>query len=115
MATPKDSVVSDIAKKNPESFLGVEHFRTKSGKTVIHPSEDELEAYMIGYAPQNPQNEGRVAAIEEHLLICGPCLDWVEKQERTIGVLRECLRRPVETPPRKTKPKTMAANQGWLF
>ncbi len=73
-----------------------------------HPTEDELEAYVLN---QKPGDE----LIEEHLLICGPCLDWVETQDRTIGLLREYLRRPVVKTERKTKPKTMAANQGWLF
>jgi hypothetical protein len=78
--------------------------------TLNHPSEDEVETYLIGKA-----GAAQVVAIEEHLLICGPCLDWVEKQERAIGLLRECLRRPVVTPRCKTKPTTLTANQGWLF
>jgi hypothetical protein len=97
--------------KNPESFLPTAHFRTKLGKPVNHPSEDELEAYLLG----RQANDAQLVAIEEHLLICGPCVDWLEAQEHIISIMREYLRRPVVKPERKVKPKTMTANQGWLF
>ncbi len=81
---------------------------------MIHPSEDELETYLIGPAPREANTEAQIAAIEEHLLICGPCLDWIQHQERAIGLMRACLRRPAVKPERKVRQNAMA-NQGWLF
>jgi hypothetical protein len=79
------------------------------GNALIHPSEDEIENYLLGRFAGDP------AALEDHLLICGVCLDWAQVQGQIIGALRECLPWPVPKREHKTKPKVMTASQGWLF
>jgi hypothetical protein len=81
------------------------------GETVNHPSEDELETYLLG----QEANDAQVTAIEEHLLICCLCLDWLQHQEYTVRLMRQCLPMPIVKRERKVKLKTMSACQGWLF
>jgi hypothetical protein len=54
-----------------------------------------------------------LAGIEEHLLICGLCLDWVQAQEQMVRVLCDCLLRPV--PKRSRRLRATLSSEGWLF
>ena len=83
---------------------------------MTHPTEIELENYLLGrLTGPRPEDDHdtEIAAVEEHLLACGVCLDWVQVQEQIVHIMRECLLWPVAK--RTRKAKVMTANQGWLF
>lgn len=69
-----------------------------------HLSEDEIENYLLGRQADSEK-------IEEHLLICGVCVDYAQAQEQIIEVIRQCLRRPIPKRTRKVKLKVMTAHQ----
>ncbi len=56
-----------------------------------HASEDELEAYALGYL-----SEGELAPFEEHLLICPECQQRLSQTEAFIRALRAAAAR-IET------------------
>ena len=39
-----------------------------------HPSEEIIEQYLFSFLP-----ESEIEALEEHLLVCHPCVDAAEK------------------------------------
>jgi hypothetical protein len=50
---------------------------------VIHIPQDRLETYVLDHVV----NETELAEIEEHLLWCAHCLDYVEDMERFLKAL----------------------------
>lgn len=54
-----------------------------------HISDDDLERYAVGAA----KNEGELATMEEHLLVCGWCIDRAENTEGYVETMRAALRR----------------------
>ena len=54
-----------------------------------HISDDDLERYAMGAV----KDEGELAALEEHLLVCGQCIERAEKTEGYIETMRAALRR----------------------
>ena len=50
---------------------------------VLHIPADRLEHYVLGHIIA----EAEVAEIEEHLLWCEHCLDYVEEMERFLKAL----------------------------
>jgi hypothetical protein len=42
-----------------------------------HISDDDLERYAMGTV----KDEAELAALEEHLLVCGPCIDRAENTD----------------------------------
>ena len=54
-----------------------------------HLSDDNLERYAMGAV----KDAGELAALEEHLLACGWCIDRAENTEGYIGTMRAALGR----------------------
>jgi hypothetical protein len=54
-----------------------------------HLSNDNLERYAMGAV----KDAGELAALEEHLLACGQCIDRAENTEGYIGTMRAALGR----------------------
>ncbi len=54
-----------------------------------HLSDDDLERYAMGAV----KDEGELAALEEHLLVCGWCIERAEQSDRYIETMRAALRR----------------------
>jgi hypothetical protein len=54
-----------------------------------HISEDDLERYAMGTV----KDEAELTPIEEHLLVCGECLEQAEKSEEFLKAMRAALRR----------------------
>ena len=54
-----------------------------------HISDDDLERYAMG----GVKDEWELAALEEHLLVCGWCIDRAEKTEGYVEAMRRALRR----------------------
>jgi hypothetical protein len=52
-----------------------------------HISDDDLERYAMGAVT----DEGELAALEEHLLVCGPCIERAEKNEVYVKTIRAAL------------------------
>lgn len=48
-----------------------------------HPEDDTLEKYCMGRL-----DEGKIATVEEHLLACGRCQDWVNEHEDFLTAAR---------------------------
>lgn len=48
-----------------------------------HPDLDTLELHLMGHLPE-PENDG----VEEHLLICGPCLKMAKALDEQIALIR---------------------------
>jgi hypothetical protein len=51
---------------------------------VLHIPQERLEKYVLDHIV----NETELAEIEEHLLWCGYCLDYVEDMERFLKALK---------------------------
>jgi hypothetical protein len=54
-----------------------------------HISDDALERYAMGAV----KDEGELAALEEHLLVCGWCIDRAHNIEGYVEAMRAALRR----------------------
>ena len=54
-----------------------------------HISDHALERYAMGAV----KDAGELAALEEHLLACGWCIDRAENTEGYIGTMRAALAR----------------------
>jgi hypothetical protein len=54
-----------------------------------HLSDGDLERYAMGVV----KDERELAALEEHLLVCGRCIDRAERNEGYIETMRAALRR----------------------
>ena len=54
-----------------------------------HVSDDDLERYAMGAV----KDEGELAALEGHLLVCGWCIERAEKTDGYIEAMRTALRR----------------------
>jgi len=54
-----------------------------------HISDDDLERYAMGAV----EDEGELAALEEHLLMCDECIDRAERTDRYVEAMRAALRR----------------------
>ena len=52
-----------------------------------HISDDDLERYAMGTV----KDEGELARLEEHLLVCGQCIERAEKNEECIESIRAAL------------------------
>ena len=52
-----------------------------------HISDDDLERYAMGTV----KDEGELARLEEHLLVCGQCVDRAEKNEAYVKTIRAAL------------------------
>jgi hypothetical protein len=39
------------------------------------------------------KDEGELAVLEEHLLVCGWCIEWAEKNQGYVEAMRAALRR----------------------
>ena len=52
-----------------------------------HISADELELYAVS----RDFPEGRLAAIEKHLLVCGVCQDRLQDLDRCIAAMPKAL------------------------
>jgi hypothetical protein len=55
----------------------------------LHISDHDLERYAMGAV----KDAGELAALEEHLLACGWCIDRAENTEGYIGTMRAALGR----------------------
>jgi hypothetical protein len=49
-----------------------------------HLSDTDLEQYYLGMIPDGPE----LAALEEHLHICGECVDRAEETQDHVDVIR---------------------------
>jgi hypothetical protein len=49
-----------------------------------HVSNTDLERYYLGMIPDGPE----LAALEEHLLICGECVDRAEEVQDYVDAIR---------------------------
>ena len=49
-----------------------------------HISDTVLERYYLGMIPDGPE----LAALEEHLLLCGECLDRAEDTQDYVDAIR---------------------------
>ena len=49
-----------------------------------HLSDTDLERYYLGMIPDGPE----LATLEEHLLICGECVDRAEEAARYVDTIR---------------------------
>jgi hypothetical protein len=49
-----------------------------------HVSDTDLERYYLGMIPDGPE----LAALEEHLLICGECVDRAEEAAHYVDMIR---------------------------
>jgi hypothetical protein len=86
----------------------------KRPQTRSHPSEDRIEAYVLGRLPgqqKNLEDDPEVVAIEEHLLICPACVEAAESFEETAEGVRLALSLDRPKRQRNPKPKTLAAGQ----
>ena len=54
-----------------------------------HLSDDDLERYALGTV----KDEATRAILEEHLLVCGPCIDRAQNIERQFEDMRAALKR----------------------
>ena len=64
--------------------------RNGSGPEMAgHISDDDLERYAMGAV----KDEGELAALEEHLLVCGECIGRTEKTDRYVEATRVALGR----------------------
>jgi hypothetical protein len=55
----------------------------------IHPMDLELECYCLGI----PMDKSRLKALEEHFLVCPPCVEQAEDLDKYIAVMRATLLR----------------------
>jgi hypothetical protein len=55
-----------------------------------HISEDELELCAVSWGFP----EGKLAAIEEHLLICEACQDRLQELDEYVAAMRKALTAP---------------------
>jgi hypothetical protein len=53
-----------------------------------HISPDDLERLLLGTV----MDEDDLAPLEEHLLVCGECIDKAERMRRDMGIMRAALR-----------------------
>jgi hypothetical protein len=53
-----------------------------------HPSEDDLEAYVMGSMPATDQ-----ARLEHHVLVCATCCDRLEEAFTFVEALKDVLAR----------------------
>ena len=49
-----------------------------------HITDTDLERYYLGMIPEGPELD----ALEEHLLICGECVDRAEESEAYVDSIR---------------------------
>jgi hypothetical protein len=54
-----------------------------------HISDYDLERYAMGAV----KDEAELAPLEEHLLVCGQCIDRAEKNEAYVKTIRAALAR----------------------
>jgi len=52
-----------------------------------HLSDDDLERYAMGAV----KDEGELAALEGHLLVCGQCIQRAEREQENIKTIRAAL------------------------
>lgn len=64
-----------------------------------HPDEDTLEKYLLGSL-----DEKEALGIEEHLLVCRPCIEKAEELRSYIQAIRQAAS--------KQEPKAKAAHKG---
>ncbi len=68
-----------------------------------HPKEDEMECFALSRAmPEEAQ------AIEEHLLTCNACLEWLGTIEEELHLFRSALRALQLLPTRSTRKLPLA-------
>jgi hypothetical protein len=54
---------------------------------IRHPSDSDLERYCLGMIQEGPELD----ALEEHLLICGECVDRAQASDAYIDTIRDAL------------------------
>jgi hypothetical protein len=52
-----------------------------------HISDDDLERHYMGMIPEGPE----LAALEEHLLVCGECVERAEAAQAYVEAMRAAL------------------------
>jgi hypothetical protein len=52
-----------------------------------HISDDDMERYLLGMVTR----EYELARLEEHLLVCGQCLERAERDEAYLKTIRAAL------------------------
>jgi hypothetical protein len=52
-----------------------------------HISDDDLERYVMGAV----KDEGELAALEGHLLVCGQCIDRADEAREYVGTMMAAL------------------------
>jgi anti-sigma factor RsiW len=78
-----------------------------------HIEEEILEAYLLGRLPaQQTGNceEPGLVSVEEHLLICSPCIERAEELDATISLLKTALADVAMNRHRRRKQKVMTAS-----
>lgn len=53
-----------------------------------HITDGDLERYAMG----TMEDEGQLAILEEHLLVCGQCIDRAEAAEAYVQAMRTALK-----------------------
>jgi hypothetical protein len=56
-------------------------------RMTAHPSDTDLERYSLGAIQEGPELDG----LEEHLLICGECVDRALASDAYVGKIRATL------------------------
>jgi hypothetical protein len=52
-----------------------------------HISEDDLERHYLGMIPEGPE----LATLEEHLLVCGECIERAKEVQAYVDAIRAGL------------------------
>ena len=61
------------------------------GMNSDHIDAETLERYALGHLA-----EAELGRVEEHLLLCQECRNWLIVAEKYVRTMREALRRPAE-------------------
>ena len=56
-------------------------------RMITHPSDTDLEGYRLGMILEGPELNG----LEEHLLICGECVDRAQASDAYVDRIRAAL------------------------
>jgi hypothetical protein len=56
-------------------------------RMIKHPSDTDLEHYCLGMIPEGAELD----ALEEHLLICGDCVDRAQATDAYVDRIRAAL------------------------
>lgn len=65
-------------------FEGSGHVPPRRAVFPLHPSDDELELYSMGRAPE-PESIG----MEEHILVCARCQDRLREADEFVALMKE--------------------------